>query len=72
MDTTRPALAHLDVGGIEPQVGIGLARERPAAEGLDLGVERGADAAHLAPADRGDAQGLARGPPPGACETPST
>ena len=51
-------LADLDVGGIEPQVGVGLAGERATAEGLDLGIERGADAAHLALADAGDAEGL--------------
>jgi hypothetical protein len=52
-----PGLADLDVGGVEPQAGVCLARERPAAEGLDLGVERGAHPAHLAAADAVDADG---------------
>ncbi len=52
-----PGLADLDVGGIEPQVGVCLARERPAPEGLDLGIERGAHPAHLAAADAVDAEG---------------
>jgi hypothetical protein len=33
-----PALAHLDVGRIEPQVGIGLVGQRAAAEGGHLGT----------------------------------
>jgi len=49
-------LAHLHVGRVEPEVGIGLARERAGTEGLDLGIERGADAADLALADVRDAE----------------
>ena len=53
-----PALADLDVGGIEPQIGVRLVTERAGAERLDLGVERRADPADLTPAERGDAEGL--------------
>jgi hypothetical protein len=52
-----PAIADLDVGRVEPEVGIALAGEGPMAEGLDLGVEAGADPADLALADAGDPQG---------------
>jgi len=51
-----PRLAHLEVGGIQPQVGVALADQRAGAEGLDLGVERGAHARHLALGDAVDAQ----------------
>jgi hypothetical protein len=54
-DTT--GLADLDVRRVEPDVRIGLAAERPAAERRDLGVEGRADPGHLALADRGDAEG---------------
>lgn len=49
-------LADLDIRGVEPQVRIALVGQRAVAERLDLGVERGADAADLAPAERGDAE----------------
>ena len=39
-----------------PEVGTGHAGEGPGPECGDLGIERGADAAHLAPADAGDPQ----------------
>src|SRR6266852_9519481 len=49
-------LADLDVRGVQPEIGIRLVAELPLTEGLDLGVERGADPADLALADRGDAE----------------
>jgi hypothetical protein len=52
-----PGFADLEVRGVEPDVRVRLTRERATAEGGHLGVERGADPAHLALADRGDAQG---------------
>ncbi len=50
-------LTHLEVRGVEPQVRVRGVTQRPAAERLDLGVERRADAADLALADALDAQG---------------
>ena len=44
------AITDLHVRGVQPEVGIGLTGQGAAAEGLDLGVERGTDAADLAPA----------------------
>jgi hypothetical protein len=52
------AVADLHIGGIEPQVGIALSRERAVAECLDLDIEGSTDPAHLTLAQRGDPEGL--------------
>jgi hypothetical protein len=47
----KTTVADLDVRGIEKQVRIALVGERAAPEGGDLGIEGGADPAHLAPGE---------------------
>ena len=70
MDTTRPCLADLEVRRVEPDIRDTPRRERAAPEGRDLGVERGADPAHLAAADPGDARGPRRDRRPGGSRHP--
>jgi hypothetical protein len=55
---TRAAITDLQVRRVEPEVGIRLIGERAGTERLDLGIERGTHAAHLALGHRGDAEGL--------------
>src|SRR3990172_800290 len=50
-------IADLLVGGIQEEVGVAT-DERPASEGLDLGVQAGADARDLAFGDAVDAEGV--------------
>jgi hypothetical protein len=52
-DLQRLAQPPVQVGGIEVEVRVAAAVERPLQEGLDLGIEALADAAHLRAGDAG-------------------
>jgi hypothetical protein len=47
-----------EAGRVDEEIGIALVPERAGAEGGDLGIEGGTDPADLAPAHRGDPEGL--------------
>jgi hypothetical protein len=56
MFTTRPSSRTYLIQRIQPQVGVTRGIERSTTEGLDLGVQRGADATDLPAGKVGDTQ----------------